>query len=306
MESSSEKYIVILFYKYIPLNGEDAVLEQQKFCEGTELKGRVLIGDEGINGTLAGSRDDVDKYIGRMLADPKYSDIDFKESESDFMPFPKLKIKCRKEVVTLNLEEDIDMQTATRGKYLLPDEMYELLKSNEEYYIVDARNNYETKIGKFKDAIVPDIENFREFPDFLKNLVDLKKKKVIFYCTGGIRCEKATAYAIKQGFENVYQLHGGIQRYAEKYPKLGFEGSMYVFDNRIGISFDKSPDRVILTNCEYCNISCDDYKNCFNSQCNKRIIICDECYKTNEGCCSDECRQIKHPRKVEFRFKDKL
>jgi len=171
---------------------------------------------------------------------------------------------------------------------------------------VDARNLYETKIGTFKNALIPEIENFREFPEYLEKIADLKNKKVVFFCTGGVRCEKATAYALKKGFKDVYHIHGGIQRYAEKYPKGGYEGAMYVFDNRITMRFDNSEDRTILTTCEYCAKPCDEYKNCFNAKCNKRMIVCDECFKTNEGCCSKECVQIKYPRKVAYRFQELL
>jgi UPF0176 protein len=305
MEKQTHK--VLLFYKYVKLeNPQEIVLWQKQICNGTEIKGRVLIGIEGINGTVSGTDEEMAHYIAETIKDPRFSDIDFKESYSDVLPFPKLKIKARKEIVTLNLEDDVDIFAEKRGTYLEPDSMYELLQSGEEFYIVDARNSYESKIGKFKDAITPEIENFREFPEFLKELEHLKDKKVVFYCTGGIRCEKASTYAIKQGFENVYQLHGGIQRFAEKYPKAGFEGSMYVFDNRIGIAFDKDADRTILTECMFCEKACDEYKNCYNAKCNARIIACDDCYKENEGCCSDDCRKVKHGRKVKFRFEEKL
>jgi UPF0176 protein len=309
MEKPTEKLVVILFYKYINLDGPITLAQQQKICESTQIKGRVLLGDEGINGTLAGTRAEIDHYIAAMRADERFADIDFKESEAETMPFPKLKIKYRKEIVTLGLgEEDVDMNNpkTPRGNYLNPDEMKELLESDQEYYLVDARDDYESKIGKFKDAIEAPIQNFREFPAFLETLEHLKDKKVVFYCTGGIRCEKATAFAIKKGFKDVHQLHGGIHRYAEKYPEIGFEGAMYVFDNRIVMRFNKNPDRVILTKCMFCEKPSDDYKNCYNSQCNARMVVCDDCYKEHEGCCSEACKEIKHPRKTEFIFQEKL
>ncbi len=304
------EFKVLLFYKYVKIEDTLALVGWHK-AYGAEygLKGRILIGDEGINATLAGKTEDADSYVAELKKDPRFADIDFKESNADSMPFPKLKVKYRKEIVTLGLENDVDMtslSTEQRGTYLTPDEVQQLVDKGDEYYFVDARNEYEAKIGKFKDAIIPEIENFREFPEFLKKMDHLKNKKVIFYCTGGIRCEKATAYAKREGFEDVYHIQGGIQRYAEKYPKGAFEGSMYIFDDRIAVQFDKDPDRKIITECMYCAKPCDEYKNCFNSACNARIIVCDDCYKTNEGCCSLECREIKHPRKVKFRFEDKL
>jgi UPF0176 protein len=300
-----------LFYKYVRLTGiaQDWVGWHKVFCGMRDIKGRVLIGDEGINGTLAGTPEMVDEYLAEMQKTPLFSDIDFKTSYAEIDPFPKLKVKYRKEIVTLGLKKDIDMSDPNRpkGKYLTPDEVQALVDSNEEYYFVDARNAYEAKIGKFKNAIVPEIESFREFPEFLKEIDHLKDKKVVFYCTGGIRCEKATAYAKQVGFKDVYHIQGGIQRYAEKYPKGAFEGSMYVFDDRIGIAFDQNPDRIILTECEFCSTKCDSYQNCYNAECNKRMIVCDTCYKERNGYCSDTCDQ-EHTteRKDKVKFEQKL
>lgn len=304
---SKPTYKVILYYKYVKIEDPIELVNWHKvFGEKNGLKGRILIGDEGINGTLGGSEESVNLYIQEMQKDDRFADIDFKDSFYTDIPFPKLKVKYRKEIVTLGLKDDIDMSKERPGTYLTPEQVQELIDSGKKVTFVDARNNYESKIGKFKDAIIPDIENFREFPDFLKSIEDLKDETVIFYCTGGIRCEKATAYAIRQGFKNVYHIKGGIQRYAEKYPKGGFEGSMYVFDDRIAVAFDESEDRKVLTSCEFCGIPSDSYKNCFNAKCNKRIICCDECFAKEEGCCSEECKEIKHPRKVKFRFEKQL
>jgi len=301
--SIKPNYKVILYYKYVKLENPQEVLDwHKKFGAEHNLRGRILIGDEGINGTLAGTEESVNAYIEEMQKDKRFTDIDFKDSYYTNNPFPKLKIKYRKEIVTLGLEKDIDMSSAPKGTYLTPDELQERIEKGEKIQFVDARNNYEWKIGKFKNAILPDIENFRDFPEFLKKIENLKDQTLVFYCTGGIRCEKATAYALKQGFKNVYHIKGGIQRYAEKYPKGAFEGSMYVFDDRISIAFDKDPDRKVLTTCEYCGKSCDSYKNCFNAKCNKRIITCDDCYKKNNGFCCEDCKKEKYPRKDNAKF----
>jgi UPF0176 protein len=304
-------YKLLLFYKYVRLTGiaQDWVGWHKVFCGMRDIKGRILIGDEGINGTLAGSPEMVDEYLAEMKKTPLFSDIDFKISFVAKDPFPKLKVKYRKEIVTLGLKKDIDMNDPhrPRGTYLTPEEVQKLVDSGEEFYFVDARNEYEAKIGKFKDAIVPDIEAFRDFPKFLKSLEPLKDKKLVFYCTGGIRCEKATAYAKQEGFKDVYHIQGGIQRYAEKFPKGAFEGSMYVFDDRVAVAFDNDPDRVILTNCEFCNKTCDTYQNCFNASCNRRMICCDECYKKNEGYCKESCKQEAiTERKDKSKFEQKL
>lgn len=305
---ADKKYKVLLFYKYVKLKDPQAVVDwQKKICEGTGITGRVLIGYEGVNGTVAGTEVEMQRYIDETVKDDRFADIDFKESWSDIEPFPKLKVKFRKEVVTLGLEDDIDMDQAQKGKYLEPDEVQALIEKGEDVVFVDARNEYEWKIGKFENAILPDIENFREFPQFLREKKEeLKDKKVVFYCTGGIRCEKATALAVREGYEDVYHIHGGIQRYAEKYPKGGYKGAMYVFDNRIAVHFDEAEDRTVLTECEFCHKPWDVYKNCFNATCNRRMIVCEDCFKKNEGCCSDECREIKYPRKDSKKYEQLL
>ena len=296
-------YKVILYYKYIKLDSPiDVVNWHKEFCSKHSLKGRVLIGYEGINGTLGGAEKDIEAYIKEMQKDERFSDIDFKDSYYTDIPFPKLKVKYRKEIVTLGLKEDIDMSEAPKGTYLTPEELQKKIDNGEKITFIDVRNEYESKIGKFKDAITPQIENFRDFPSFLEKIKDLKDETLVFYCTGGIRCEKATAYAIKQGFKNVFHIKGGIQRYAEKFPKGAFEGSMYVFDDRIAISFDNSSDRKILTKCMFCETSCDTYKNCFNAKCNMRMIVCDECYKAHNGFCSKECESVQHARKDHAKF----
>lgn len=298
------KYKVILYYKYVRIDDPiDLISWWKTFCIDRNIKGRIIVGDEGVNGTAGGRTEDIDEFMEIMRDDPRFADIDFKESFTDTDPFPKLKIKYRKEIVSFG-QENIDMNVDKQGQYLSPEQLQEMIDNGVQFHFVDARNEYEWKIGKFKDAIVPEIENFREFPDFLKKLEHLKDDTLVFYCTGGIRCEKATAYALKQGFRNVFHIKGGIQRYAEKYPKGAFEGSMYIFDDRIAVAFDEDEDRKILTKCMFCGKPSDSYKNCFNAKCNLRMIACDDCYTANEGCCSEECKQIKHKRRVKFRFEN--
>ncbi len=288
-------YKVILYYKYVNLSDPLEVVDwHKKFCAENNLKGRVLIAHEGINGTLGGLESDIDKYIQELSKDSRFSHIDFKASYHNENPFPKLKVKLRKEIVTLGLPEDIDMSLAQKGTYLTPEELQAKIDQKEKIIFVDARNDYESRIGRFKDAITPNIKTFKEFPLFLKSIEHLKNETLVSYCTGGIRCEKATAYAIQQGFKKVFHLKGGIHRYLEKFPNGAFEGSLYVFDERISIVFGKDKNRKILTNCVFCGKPYDTYKNCFNAKCNKRFIVCDDCYREHQGFCSTECAQTQH------------
>lgn len=308
---ASQNFIVTIFYKYVKLIDPESIKKQiRKICEGTGIKGRILLGNEGINATAGGTEAEIKYFVEEMAKIPEFEDIDFKYSEASSNPFPRLKVKVREEIVTLGPDaKHIDMSKAAPANHISPDTLEKFYNEDEENLIViDARNDYEWKIGRFRNSITADIENFRDLPKFLNKIKDeVKGKKVVFTCTSGVRCEKLTAYAKDIGFEGeIYQLNGGMQRYLEQYPASNFEGSLYVFDDRISIAYDKSPNRKIISNCEFCKKPSDSFKNCFNAACNKRMIACDECYKENEGCCCDECREIKHPRKVKFIFEEKL
>ena len=163
----------------------------------------------------------------------------------------------------------------------------ELYNSDEEFIVLDTRNNYESEVGKFKNAITPDIDTFREFPEALKSLEEEKDKKIITYCTGGIRCEKATSYMIKEGFTNVYQLQDGIINFCQQYPDTLWEGKCFVFDQRLLSHVD--PDAEPITNCIHCKESCDRYQNCKNPTCDDFIVLCESCSSKFNGCCCDEC-----------------
>lgn len=282
----------------------------KKFCEGTGIKGRILLGKEGINATAGGTEEEIKYFVEEIKKIKEFEDIDFKYSDATFNPFPKLKVKVRQEIVTLGPDaKDVDMSKAAPANHITPEQLEAFYNEDEENLVViDARNEYEFRIGKFRNSITTDIENFRELPGKLKEIKDqVKGKKVVFTCTSGVRCEKLTAYAKSIGFEGeIYQLNGGMQRYLEKFPASNFEGSLYVFDDRISVAYDKNPDRKIISNCEFCGKPNDSMKNCFNAKCNKRMVACDECFKEHEGCCCEECREIKYPRKVKYRFEEKL
>lgn len=279
---------VLIFYKYIEIkNPEEMRIWQRNLCQSLDLKGRILLGTEGINGTLAGSEENTAKYIEAMNDHPLFSGIDFKTSFSDNQCFPKLKVKVRQEIVRLGIDPHV-LTPDDGGKHLSPEETHQLLASSPEDLVVfDARNAYEAKIGKFTGAITPDIENFRDLPKFIDENSELfKDKQVLMYCTGGIRCERATAYLKQKNIaKDVYQIKGGIHRYIEQFPDGFFRGKNYVFDGRIAVRVNKD----ILSTCELCNISCDDYTNCINAVCNKHYIACQPCIKQLNNTCSTEC-----------------
>lgn len=284
-------YQILLFYKYVAI--ADPQLEMQKqrrLCEDLGLKCRIIIAHEGINGTLEGKLTATTKYIQAMQSDSRFADIDWKKSVGTGTAFPKISIKVRPEIVSLNLGEDDFDPNQISGKYITADRLHKLYESGEEFYVIDMRNDYEQQIGHFENAILMPIKNFRELPETLDQISHLKNKKVITTCTGGIRCEKASGFLIKHGFTNVYQLYGGMQTYMEKFPRAHFLGKLYVFDGRVvwGLNTDS-----IISKCALCGKSSDRYVDCAYKHCqNQRHFIgCEDCAEADGKIyCSPECK----------------
>ncbi len=291
---------VLLYYKYVTLEYPKRIVRWQKqICRNLNLNGRILVGEEGINGTLSGKAENVDRYIKIMKEHPQFSDVDFKTSTSDTRAFPNLRVVVRKEIVTLGVDTK-EVTPTDGGQHLTPDEVHNLLQNKpKDLIILDTRNDYETKIGTFKDAILPDIKNFREFPEYIdKHLDEYKDKEVLMFCTGGVRCERATAYLNQKKIaKKVYQIEGGIHRYTEKYPDGFFRGKNYVFDSRIAMKVNDD----ILGACDLCKTPCDDYTNCLNALCNKHFICCKECLATFNGMCGAQCADLVTNNKVHVR-----
>ncbi len=279
------KYAVILYYKFVILPDAQAeMVWQRKLCENLGIKGRILLAAEGINGTLAGTAEAVDAYIDAMNNHELFSGIVYKRDESETIPFPRLRIKVRPEIVTLGIEVD-QADTATM---ITPDEFDEMLK-DPNVVVFDTRNNYESAIGKFKRAVTPDIRHFKDLPDLLDGYEDIKDKKVVTYCTGGIRCEKVTALMKRKGFNDLYQLEGGIIKYAQAKPDGAFEGECFVFDERMKVGFGDAPQAI--GSCRLCPESTNDYHNCANKACNELILLCPACADFNKVC-SNQCAQV--------------
>jgi len=207
----------------------------QAFCDARGIKGTLLIAREGINGTVAGSDSDIAELLTFLRAQPEFTSLEHKESRASKMPFVRMKVKLKKEIVTMGVE-DIDPNRIV-GTYVEAKDWNALI-SDPETIVIDTRNDYETAIGIFKGAVDPNTKTFREFPDWVKNNTGLHNKpKIAMYCTGGIRCEKATAFMKQQGFEDVYHLKGGILKYLEQVPEEEslWEGACFVFDERVSV-----------------------------------------------------------------------
>jgi UPF0176 protein len=203
-------------------------------------------------------------------------------------------VRYKSEIVHSGLRDPniINPQKQT-GKHLEPKEFL-AMKDAEDVIILDVRSNYEHNLGKFKNAITLDIENFRDFPDKINELAKYKDKKIVTYCTGGIKCEKASALLLHEGFSDVYQLHGGIIKYGKEAGGQDFEGKCYVFDNRLSVDVN-SVNPVVISACYNCGKTTHKMINCANPECNEHFTQCDECGEKMDGCCSEDCKT--HPRK---------
>lgn len=285
-------YQIILYYKYIELTDAPALVEKQRnLCKKLGLTGRIIIANEGINGTLEGAVGAVAEYISEFTADARFADVNIKKSIGTGVAFPKLSVKLRTEIVSGHLEEEDVKPWKTTGKHLSAEELHSWIESGDDFAIVDMRNNYEYKIGHFENSVNPGMDNFRDLKNVVKKLEPLKNKKVITVCTGGVRCEKASGYLIQKGFENVYQLENGIVTYMEQYPNKAFKGKLYVFDGRVAMDFDSPENHTVVGKCDICLEPTEKFVNCKNKECNAHILICDSCETQNGIFCSDKCRE---------------
>jgi len=287
----SQPIKVLLYYKYVPLsNPEEIKIWQKELCLSLNLKGRIIIADEGLNGTLAGETTQVDEYISQTQLRPEFKDLEWKISYAETQVFPKLRVVVRDEIVTLGFKKKgSDVAIDNKAEYIQPAELEKLYANQADFIIIDARNNYEAEIGKFENAIIPPIENFRDFPAFAeKELSQYKERDVITYCTGGVRCEKASAYLREQGFKKVRQLHGGIHEYCEQTGGTHFEGELFVFDQRLHVPVNKIAPTTI-SSCIYCHKPLTRYIDCVAPACDGLFICCESCQEEHQAACSTAC-----------------
>ena len=235
--------IVATFYKFVRLSDfADKRLPLLSYCKEQEIKGTILLAAEGINGTIAAaSHDSIDSVVSFLRSDSRLADLEYKESYADLPPFERMKVRLKREIVTIGLSEvDPNQQV---GTYVSPKDWNALI-SDPEVTLIDTRNDYEVSIGTFKGAKKPQTDSFREFPDYIHQHIDpTQHKKVALFCTGGIRCEKASSFMLSQGFQEVYHLKGGILKYLEEVPQQEslWQGECFVFDERVAVSQGLSP-----------------------------------------------------------------
>ncbi|MFD5226559.1 rhodanese-related sulfurtransferase [Microbacterium sp. NPDC058342] len=281
---------IVLFYAFAPLPDPDAIrLWQRDLCEGLKLRGRILISEHGINGTLGGDLPAVKKWVRRFRDYPAFRGADIKWSEGTgidaeglSVDFPKLSVKVREEIVSFGAPGELRVDAdgvVGGGERLSPEQLHALMaQRGDEVVFFDGRNALEAEIGRFRDAIVPGTETTRDFVRLLDEGAydDLKGRPVVTYCTGGIRCEVLSSLMLSRGFGEVYQLDGGIARYGETYGDDGlWEGSLYVFDKRGSVDF--SDHAAIIGRCAGCGAPTSRTANCPDESCRRQLVVCAEC-----------------------------
>ncbi|MDN8594228.1 MULTISPECIES: rhodanese-related sulfurtransferase [unclassified Corynebacterium] len=283
---------ILLYYQFRPIPDPEAVrLWQRDLCEGLGLNGRIIISPDGINGTVGGDMDACKAYVRKTKE--YFRGIEFKWSEGGADDFPKLSVKVRDEIVSFGTPEELrvdDRGVVGGGTHLSPEQVNELAASRDDVVFFDGRNAYEAEIGKFKNAVVPDVNTTHDFISELESgKYDwMKDKPVISYCTGGIRCEILSSLMINRGFEEVYQIDGGIVRYGEKFGNQGlWEGSLYVFDKRMHTEFgpESDEDFVQVGHCVHCGEASNQHYNCANEpHCRQQYVSCEACREKTPYC----------------------
>lgn len=292
---SREDRTTLSFYKYVKINDPHSYRDQLYLslsCLG--ILGRIYIAHEGVNAQISLPTHKLEAFKQFIDQSKELHGIRLNIAiEDDWKSFFKLKIQIRKKIVADGLDDNT-FDVTNRGQHLTAED-FNKLASDPNTVIVDMRNHYESEVGHFKNAITPDVDTFREALPVVENMLqDKRDKNIVMYCTGGIRCEKASAYYKHKGFKNVFQLDGGIIEYAHNVQQRGLEnkfiGKNFVFDERLGERISND----IISVCHQCGQPCDDHTNCVNDGCHLLFIQCKACAEKYEGCCSEECKDIIH------------
>lgn len=274
---------VILYYKFVPVHDPNITMRWQKeLCTRLGLKGRIIISKHGINGTLGGSIENLREYKREMNRSELFKGIMYKWSDGQGDDFPRLSVKVRDELVAFKASNELKISEKgieNGGVHLKPEALHKLLEERgDEVIFFDGRNSYEAKVGKFKNALIPEVKTT---PDFLREIEDpkydaIKERPIVTYCTGGVRCEILSVLMKNRGFKEVYQIDGGIVKYGEKYGDEGaWEGTLYIFDKRMNHKFsDKAKD---IGECIHCSCKTSNFENCANNACNQLVLICESC-----------------------------
>jgi len=285
----SKTFFVLAYYHFTPIaDPRQEVDAHKEFFKGRQITSRIYISEQGINGQMSGIQEDAEAYMRWMHAKDSFAQMPFKIHTYHENVFPRQIVKVRQQLVAL--DEEVDLEAT--GEHVSPDRWKELLESDQKPLLLDVRNDYEWEVGRFEGAECPPCGTFREFKDYAENLktkVDPEKTPVMMYCTGGIRCELYSSLLKKGGFDQVYQLDGGIINYGLKQGSEHWLGKLFVFDDRLTVPIADQAAPVI-GKCHHCQIANECYYNCANMDCNRLFLCCPTCLKQFSGCCSDKCQ----------------
>ncbi len=283
-------YQVIAYYYLGGLEDPRAEIARQKeFFASRDIMGRLYISEQGINAQMSALSAHADEYIAWMRSDSRFANVQYKVHWSTEHAFPKATVKYRRQLVAI----DCDVDFSQIGEHVAPKKWKEMLEEKDENTVViDVRNEYEWKVGHFEGADLPPFETFRQFPQYaadLKEKRDPKKTRVMMYCTGGIRCEYYSALMKSEGFDEVYQLDGGVINYGMECGSEKWDGKLFVFDDRLVVPL--SEDATTISECKHCSKPTDVYYNCANMDCNELFVCCLDCLKAFRGCCCSTCQE---------------
>ena len=291
---------IILYYAFTPISDPEAIrLWQQTLCGSLRLTGRILISPHGINGTLGGDMSALKKYVKETKAYPGFKKIDFNWSDGEGNDFPRLSVRVRDELVAFGNAQELEVDengVVNGGVHLKPYEVEKLVKERgDKVVFFDGRNAFEAKIGKFRNAVVPEVNTSRDFVTEIESgkYDHLKASPIITYCTGGIRCEVLSAVMKKRGFKEVYQMEGGIVRYGKKFADSSlWEGSLYTFDARMAVDF--SDGAKVIGECEKCSAATKQFYNCANVSCHDLVLLCERCAtnQSNKYCAHEKFNSL--------------
>lgn len=294
MSNRPLSHLILAYYALTPIDDpRREVVIHQDFLRDKDVRSRIYVSEQGINGQMSASQDAAKAYIDWMHSRELFVDMPFKLQPHHEHTFPRQTIKYRKELVAVGRPVDLKQ----RGQHVTPEQWKTMLETEKHRVLIDVRNEYEWQVGRFEGAELPPCDEFRSFPayaDQLKSRVDPKKTPIMMYCTGGIRCEIFSSILLESGFEHVYQLDGGVINYGEKVGSAHWLGKLFVFDDRLTVPIDDAQTPVI-GQCFYCQGAVESYYNCANMDCNKLYLCCTACLDKSLGCCSEDC--VEAPRR---------
>ncbi|MBM3191119.1 MAG: rhodanese-related sulfurtransferase [Chlamydiae bacterium] len=296
-------YVVFAYYHFLKppqvlQDPQRLVKEHQKFFQDKDAKGRIYINEHGINGQMSIHEKDAESYMAWLHKIDPFKDVEFKVHLAEEHAFAKMTVKYRKQLAALDAEVDLNLT----GQHVSPEEWKKMLEAKgEDTILIDVRNRYEWEVGHFEGALLPELETFRGFGEYIERLkksYDAEKTKVMMYCTGGIRCELYSALMKEKGFPEVYQLQGGVIKYGLEEGVDHWRGKLFVFDDRMVVPISEENTEVI-SHCKFCGTLSDVYVNCANMDCNALFISCPACLVEQKGCCSEACTHAPRVRAFE-------